>query len=725
MKNLKLFLFTLVAVFAVGFAVNVNAEGNVAKIGETEYATLQAAINAVEDGQTVVLLQDVEENPTIDGKDFVLDLGENTLTVGGYGVDTYESTLVVINGTVTVDEGFGFYLNNGNTFTLDTTAKINGTGTGVMSDLYPANAEVDNTVVVNGEINVEGTAIVLDNASTLIVNEGAKVIGTDGILIADETTTVDDVKVELHKNASDVTVNGYVAGSNVGITINGNITSDEYPTITIGSKAEIVTDGFETVGLYLAGNGKTTIADGAKLSGTAGAVEIRAGELTVNGGTFTSTYDGEEVVVTKNGSGSTTVGAALAIAQHTTRLPISVTINGGTFNGVAAIYESNPQGNSAENIAKISVSVTGGTFNATSNQTVYSEDLTGFISGGNYNIIPDAKYIAEGFESLVKVNLTNAVVTGIVKKTYNGTAQGQDDLVVTVNDTELVKNVDYTVSYDKNINAGTAEMTIEGQGNYTGTIVKTFTIDKLDMSDFTVTGIEDKVFNGHQQVQTITVSKDDVVLTEDDYTVTYGGNVDAGTAGMLIEGQGNYTGTIQKTFTIAPLDLSDAVLTGIVAQTYNGKIQRQDKLVVTLVDKKLTKDVDYTVGYSNLTNAGTITMTIKGKGNYEGKIVKTFVRKKAKNTLTVKASNKTVYYSKVRSKAQVVKPITVSKKVGTLTYTKMSGSKYLTLNKTTGQVTVKKGTKKGKYAIKIKVYASGNSNYFSNYTIKTVYVTVK
>ena len=43
---------------------------------------------------------------------------------------------------------------------------------------------------------------------------------------------------------------------------------------------------------------KTTIADGAKLSGSAGAVEIRAGELTVNGGTFTSTYDGEEVVVT-------------------------------------------------------------------------------------------------------------------------------------------------------------------------------------------------------------------------------------------------------------------------------------------------------------------------------------------------------------------------------------------------------------------------------------------
>ena len=345
MKKLKLFLFTLVAFFVVGFAVNVNAEGNVAKIGDTEYATVQAAIDAAEDGQTVVLLQDVTENPTIDGKDFVLDLGGNTLTVSNYGVDTYGSTLVVINGTVTVDGGVGFYLNNGNTFTLDTTAKINGTGTGIVSDLYPADAEVDNTVIINGEINMEaGTAITLDNASTLIVNEGAKVIGTDGILVADETATVDGKKVELNKNASTVTVNGYVEGSNVGITINGNITSDtEYPTITIGSKAEIYTDGDETVGLYLAGNGKTTIADGAKLSGSAGAVEVRAGELTINGGTFTSTYEGEAVVVTPNGNGSTTVGAALAVAQHTTKLPVNVTINGGTFNGVAAVYESNPQ----------------------------------------------------------------------------------------------------------------------------------------------------------------------------------------------------------------------------------------------------------------------------------------------------------------------------------------------------------------------------------------------
>ncbi|MBQ6546886.1 MAG: hypothetical protein IJL74_02680 [Bacilli bacterium] len=174
-----------------------------------------------------------------------------------------------------------------------------------------------------------------------------------------------------------------------------------------------------------------------------------------------------------------------------------------------------------------------------------------------------------------------------------------------------------------------------------------------------------------------------------------------------------------------PEDISTATVTGIKTQTYNGKEQRQTSLVVTLNGEILEKDIDYKVGYSSLKNAGNVTMTITGIGDYQGKITKTFTRNKAKNTLTVKIATKTVYYSKVKSKAQVVKPITVVKKVGTLKYTKLSGSKYLTVNKTTGKVTVKKGTKKGTYKAKIKIYASGNTNYKSNYGIRTVTIKVK
>ena len=175
-----------------------------------------------------------------------------------------------------------------------------------------------------------------------------------------------------------------------------------------------------------------------------------------------------------------------------------------------------------------------------------------------------------------------------------------------------------------------------------------------------------------------------------------------------------------------PENISEGEVTNIKTQTYTGTKQRQNDLVVTLNGETLIKDTDYQVYYSSLINAGTIKMTIKGLGDYQGTIVKTFTRKKAANTLTIKSANKTVYYSKVKNAAQVIKPITIVKKQGTLTYTKLSGSSAkLTINKTTGKVTVKKGTKKGKYKIKIKVSASATTNYLSKYIIRTVYVTVK
>ena len=52
-------------------------------------------------------------------------------------------------------------------------------------------------------------------------------------------------------------------------------------------------------------------------------------------------------------------------------------------------------------------------------------------------------------------------------------------------------------------------------------------------------------------------------------------------------------------------------------------------------------------------------------------------------------------------------------------------SKRLALNSSNGFITLKKGTKKGTYIIRVKVYASGNSNYYSASKIVTVKIKVK
>ena len=59
--------------------------------------------------------------------------------------------------------------------------------------------------------------------------------------------------------------------------------------------------------------------------------------------------------------------------------------------------------------------------------------------------------------------------------TYDGTAK---EPVVTVTDgaKTLIQGIDYTVTYTDNVNAGTATVTINGAGNYSAQITKTFKI---------------------------------------------------------------------------------------------------------------------------------------------------------------------------------------------------------------------------------------------------------
>ena len=49
---------------------------------------------------------------------------------------------------------------------------------------------------------------------------------------------------------------------------------------------------------------------------------------------------------------------------------------------------------------------------------------------------------------------------------------------IEINEIILTENVDYTIEYSNNINAGTASIVIQGIGNYTGNITKTFDIAK-------------------------------------------------------------------------------------------------------------------------------------------------------------------------------------------------------------------------------------------------------
>lgn len=189
------------------------------------------------------------------------------------------------------------------------------------------------------------------------------------------------------------------------------------------------------------------------------------------------------------------------------------------------------------------------------------------------------------------------------------------------------------------------------------------------------------------------------------------------------QGGSQQSGTQQQTpgSAAAMTDIQDFTVSGIKNKVYTGKAITQSITV-----SKDGANATFETEYQNNTNVGTAVVVIKGTGSYTGTIVKTFEITKAKQTLTVKTTAKTVKLKKVKKKKQTVsKAVIVSKGQGKVTYTKVAkgSSKALTVNKTTGRITVKKGTKKGTYKIRIKVAAAGDANYKA--ASKTVTVSIK
>ena len=135
---------------------------------------------------------------------------------------------------------------------------------------------------------------------------------------------------------------------------------------------------------------------------------------------------------------------------------------------------------------------------------------------------------------------------------------------------------------------------------------------------------------------------------------------------------------------------------------------------------KLKNGVDYTLKYKNNKKVGKASVTITGKYEYKGKIVKTFKITKAENT--VKVTTKKAVTAKANKASTIKKAVIVRKAQGKVTYT--TNNKKVTVKK--GAITVAKGFKKGKtIKVKITVTAKGNGNYKSKKVVKTVKIRIR
>lgn len=148
--------------------------------------------------------------------------------------------------------------------------------------------------------------------------------------------------------------------------------------------------------------------------------------------------------------------------------------------------------------------------------------------------------------------------------TYDG-KEKKPSVTVVYNGETLVNDKDYKVTYSNNINAGNAKVTVQGIGDYIGTVDNTYTIEKQKINSDNISISKTKyVYNGKAKSPLVTVKNANgtELIKDTDYTVEYAsGRTSVGRYSVKVSMKGNYSGRKTMYFTIVPKKVSSASAT--------------------------------------------------------------------------------------------------------------------------------------------------------------------
>lgn len=347
---------------------------------------------------------------------------------GGYNgiASTTAGAVAVLGGTVTgVQNGV-----NTNGILLAQGGQISG-AVGILMNNAGAQTEIKGGAVVtgtsmailsaNGNLAVSGGAVSYAgsaaNGNTIGVIEGA--VNVTGGTISNNTQSGAAVYMSASESGSvlNVSDNAAITSTAFGVvmldnsTLNmtgGSITADGSAITNFGdneAETTVNVSGGSIVsgvdGIYHPGIGTVTVSDDASITGALAGIEMRAGTLYIQGGTITSTAT--EFSEHSATSGQTITGAAVAVSQHMTNLPITVEMSGGELNGLYGIYEKDVQDPAAGELVQIIIR--GGRLHAAQDglaidaydfETNEDEEVIVIIHGGTFDTLFPQEYCAEG-----------------------------------------------------------------------------------------------------------------------------------------------------------------------------------------------------------------------------------------------------------------------------------------------------------------------------------------
>ena len=142
------------------------------------------------------------------------------------------------------------------------------------------------------------------------------------------------------------------------------------------------------------------------------------------------------------------------------------------------------------------------------------------------------------------------IVAKIPDQVYTGVAFTPEVSIKDGNKT-LAKNVDYTLTYQNNVNVGAATVSILGKGNYQGTMTVTFQITPKSINVVGINPIADQTYRSTPIMPDVSIKDGNRPLVKDvDYTLSFSNNLNVGGATVTITGKGNYKDTKTMTFRI-------------------------------------------------------------------------------------------------------------------------------------------------------------------------------
>ena len=482
-----------------------GVSGSVAQVGFKAFNTLQGAIDAAQDGDTVTLLADATEDVTVAaGKSITLDLGGKTLTNTNNG----KATISVQGGTVTVKNGnvvggTSYYNievtkgSNANLTLTDVVATAGNNGSSMIDNWGTLTIE-------SGEYSGGMDTVKSEEGSTLTINGGTftcdfgKKWSYTAVILTYGTTTITGGEfIQKTTNTSSyakVVMTGKVEGYEAFTKVTGGKFVNEKLSGIFYGHGKATSDNFEVSG----GTFNKYVSDSYMADGyipvkqSDGTYGVKEGKFVAEVGSIGyETFD--EAIAAANASTNNktvylreniTIDHQLVI-KNAKNKTITLDLNGFTLTSTYAIDKANKNGSYAL-VNNTPLTIKNGTFAAgqaraigaleklTLDGTTVTQTLTGghacvaFCANGKSYTIKnsaiDGAYAVCNFANNSTINITGSTLTGTGNTLYhNGSNYG---LKLTVTNTAITSSGSCGVYISGSTDAQSNAANQNGAGGY-------------------------------------------------------------------------------------------------------------------------------------------------------------------------------------------------------------------------------------------------------------------